>query len=110
VLKLEPLVQADAADYALPAPVFSFMTVVVLMQELSHALTKHLFGANIVTPLGIGPADGGFGEPGWKLEEDLFGFDVAVEALAVQRGNMRKAEALIATRGTRSVSLCEFLF
>jgi hypothetical protein len=102
--------QNDAADYDLPGPVFSFMTVVVLLHELTHALTKHLFGVDIVTPLGVGPAAGGFGESGWRLEDDLFGFEIAVEAVAAQRGNMRKAEALIATEGTRSVALCEYLF
>ena len=51
-----------------PLPLYNLILTVVILHELLHAFTKHLFGS-IITPGGLGPT-GLYrcGESGWLLD------------------------------------------
>jgi hypothetical protein len=98
--------------YSLPPSVFSFLTVVVVLHELTCCLTKDIFGAKIIMPSGVDPSDGAYGESGWKLEDELFGFKLALEARKDERGDLHKALSLVASvesqaGRSQTVCLCE---
>ncbi|KAM6499503.1 hypothetical protein JOM56_005011 [Amanita muscaria] len=63
--------QANSVPGLLPLPLYNLILTVVILHELSHAFTKHLFGS-IITPEGLGPTQlDGYGESGWLLETRL---------------------------------------
>jgi hypothetical protein len=89
---------------------------VVILHELSHALTQHIFGES--TPyvktleLGADPRndprspDEWRGESGFVVEQSIFGFRLLVEWKLADRGKMDKIHRLIAIGedgGTRVV-------
>ena len=67
-------------DYKISHTDYSVITLVVLVHELAHAVTKHFFSAELVTPLLCGPKTGAkYGESGFLVEEALFGGVLFVE-------------------------------
>jgi len=100
----------------------SLILLVVVIHELSHALTKRFFDGTVtpysVTPEGINllgwdprnetnPYQTWNGESGDVIEERLFGFRLLVEWEMTDRGKMGKIRRLIARGedgGTRALS------
>ena len=59
-----------------------------------HALTKHLFGAENITPPGVSPPmKDGYGESGWEFEQRLIGGILLAEGPEI--GKMKQLQRAV---------------
>ena len=71
------------------------MFIVVVLHELTHAMTKFLFGDSVITPIGLGNENNRHGESGWELERNLFGGDFLGEWKQEDCWDMKKLHRLV---------------
>ena len=86
----------DPTQFTVPPAVLYAIFIVVALHELSHALTKFLFGETVITPLGLGMDHGQvLGESGQVLEQNIMGGVLLGEWEEAHRGDVRKMLRLI---------------